>query len=63
MDLIFDSQFFENKRNWWSHLVVVHQHHDSNVFPSALRDLVPFVQFKKREKHPWRNTNFKKVAG
>ena len=20
----------------------------------ALRDLVPFVQFKKREKHPWR---------
>ena len=23
----------------------------------ALRDLVPFVQFKKREKHPWRNVN------
>ena len=22
----------------------------------ALRDLVPFVQFKKREKHPWGNT-------
>ena len=21
----------------------------------ALRDLVPFVQFKKREKHLWRN--------
>ena len=21
----------------------------------ALRDLVPFVQFKKREKHPWRS--------
>ena len=20
----------------------------------ALRDFVPFVQFKKREKHPWR---------
>ena len=20
----------------------------------ALRNLVPFVQFKKREKHPWR---------
>ena len=28
----------------------------------ALRDLVPFVQFKKREKHPWRNVNFNKVA-
>ena len=29
----------------------------------VLRDLVPFVQFKKREKHPWRNVNFSKVAG
>ena len=29
----------------------------------ALRNLVPFVQFKKREKHPWRNVNFNKVAG
>ena len=25
--------------------------------PFALRDLVPFVQFKKREKHTWRSTN------
>ena len=24
----------------------------------ALRDLVPFVQFKKREKHPWRSVFF-----
>ena len=23
----------------------------------------PFVQFKKREKHPWRNVNYSKVAG
>ena len=29
----------------------------------ALRDLVPFVQFKKREKHPWRSVNYSKVAG
>ena len=29
----------------------------------ALRDLVAFVQFKKREKHPWRSVNFSKVAG
>ena len=29
----------------------------------ALRDLVPFVQFKKREKLPWRSVNFSKVAG
>ena len=24
----------------------------------ALRDLVPFVQFKKCEKHPWRSVTF-----
>ena len=29
----------------------------------ALHDLVPFVQFKKREKHPFRTVNFSKVAG
>ena len=29
----------------------------------ALRDLGPFVQFKKREKHPWRSVTFGKVAG
>ena len=28
----------------------------------ALHDLVPFVQFKKREKHPWRSVTFSKVA-
>ena len=29
----------------------------------ALRDLVPFVQIKKREKYPWRRVTFSKVAG
>ena len=29
----------------------------------ALRDLVQFVQFKKREKHLWKSANFSKVAG
>ena len=29
----------------------------------VLSDLVAFVQFKKREKHPWRSVNFSKVAG
>ena len=28
----------------------------------ALRDLVPFVQFKKREKQPWRCLTFVKVT-
>ena len=27
----------------------------------SLRDLVPFVQFKKREKHPWRSVTFRWV--
>ena len=30
---------------------------------AALRDLVPFVQFRKREKHPLKSVNFSKVAG
>ena len=25
----------------------------------ALRDLIPFVQFKNREKHPWRSVKFR----
>ena len=29
----------------------------------ALPDLVPFVQFKKREKQPWRSATFSKVSG
>ena len=28
----------------------------------ALRDLVPFEQFKKREKYPWRTVTFSKVT-
>ena len=29
----------------------------------SLRNLVPFVQFKKREKHPCWSDTFSKVAG
>ena len=29
----------------------------------ALRDFVSFVQFYKREKHPWRSVTFSIVAG
>ena len=28
----------------------------------ALRNLVTFVDFKKREKHPWRSVDFNKVT-
>ena len=31
------------------------------IICGALRDLVPFVQFRKREKHPWGSVNFSKV--
>ena len=27
-----------------------------------MRDLVPFAQFKKRKKHPWRSVTFRKVT-
>ena len=29
----------------------------------ALRNLVPFAKFKKREEHPWKCTTFGKVSG
>ena len=33
------------------------------VLCDSLRDLVPFVQFKEREKHPWKSVTFSKVEG
>ena len=35
--------------------------HTSSI-SDALRYLVQFVQFKKREKHPWRNVTFSDIA-
>ena len=32
------------------------------VISGALRDLVPFAQFEKREKIPWSSATFNKVA-
>ena len=32
-----------------------------NVLFDALRDIVPFVQFKKHEKRPWRNVTLEKL--
>ena len=29
----------------------------------VLRDLIPLMQFKNREKHPWRSVTLSKVAG
>ena len=30
---------------------------------AVLRNLVPFLQFKTREKHPWRSVSFIKATG
>ena len=38
-------------------------HPDKYSYVMLLRDLVPFVQFKKCKKHPWRSVTFSKVAG
>ena len=35
---------------------------DSQIKCVALQDLIPFVQFKRREKHPWRSVTFSNVA-
>ena len=35
----------------------------SEIICDLLRDLVPFVQFKKREEYSWRSVTFSKVAG
>ena len=37
-------------------------HIDNKLWCGVLRDLVPFVQFKKREKHSWRSVTFCKDA-
>ena len=37
--------------------------HSFRLTCGALHDLVPFVQFEKREKHPWRSATSIKVAG
>ena len=36
---------------------------ENNEKYDALRDLVPFVQFQKCGKHPWRIVTISKVAG
>ena len=38
---------------------VLSNHNRCSHISDVLRDLVPFVQVKKREKHPWRSVTFK----
>ena len=52
--VIHDLIFWERKISTKSH-----KHVDICDVP---RDLVPFVQFIKHEKHPWRSVTFSKVV-
>ena len=56
-----------NSYSWVNKLIVKNPSEPLWVYSKnicgTLRDLVPFVQFKKREKHLWRSVNFSKVAG
>ena len=45
----------EEGKRWFSRVQI--------TLHNALHDLAPIVQFKKREKHPWRSVTFRKVAG
>ena len=53
---------------WWDTAKII-QRFEKNCFSYAmiityvLRNLVRFAQLKKREKHPWRNVTFSKLAG
>ena len=48
---------------WSFTLILINLSYILNNKCGTLRDLVPFVQIKKREKHPWRSVNFSKAAG
>ena len=43
------------RNHWCLAMLLITQ---KNEHCGALRNLVPFVQFKKREKRPWRSVTF-----
>ena len=49
---MFEEQGFSNKSDQYKFL---------SPICDALRNLVPFVQFEKCEKHSWRTDNFSKL--
>ena len=58
-------QLLKNQTRGYIPLMEVHAAYSRNKanISGALRDLVAFVQFKNRQKHPWRSVNSSKVAG
>ena len=66
--LVFQSLSYERRIYWFNRLLcltitLILEQNTLAVVCGALRDLVVFAQFKKREKHPWNSVNFTKVAG
>ena len=53
--------FFKSHDFFFVALPILFQFAQNNIC-CVLRDFIPFVQFNKREKHPWRSINFNKVA-
>ena len=69
LSIVVETVFLWYLENDLSHWLQMWQYQFSQVEEAtrkicdALRNLILFVQFKKREKHPWRSVNFSKVAG
>ena len=59
---ILSTEEFKNTVNYECILAILSLHLENNIC-DVLREFVLFVQFKKREKHPWMSVNFSKVAG
>ena len=67
-DKVFQMSFFQLNQIWGIRLQKTVIFGSVFVFVTlcicdVLRDLVPFAQFKNREKDPWRSATFNKVAG
>ena len=64
--LIFYLKVVKHMKQENTHMILavyVIQNEDFLTIGHALRNLVPFVQFKKYEKHPWRSVTVSRVAG
>ena len=61
--LVVVKTFYQAQPSNFSHIFVIRTEPDPSYKIThkcdALRDLVPFVQFKKREKHLWKSVNLK----
>ena len=56
------SEFSRSRSEFFFHKIYVPPMPPLNIC-DALRDLVPFVKYKKHQKYSWRSVTFSKVAG